>query len=85
MPLDIEITYDDGSKSLVYIPLSIMRGEKNINNYDDFTVKKDWEWVNTEYNLELKYSDKKIIQVQIDPSTKLADIDKSNNYLEIEN
>ena len=85
MPLDIEITYEDGSKSLVYIPLSIMRGEKDITNYDDFTIKKDWEWVNTEYDLELNYSDKKIIKVQIDPSTKLADIDKSNNILKIEN
>ena len=36
MPLDIEITYDDGSKSLAYIPLSIMRGEKDITNYNDF-------------------------------------------------
>ena len=59
MPIEIEILYEDFSTINYYIPLSIMRGEKdNIN--DDHILLKDWEWVNETYQIDLDNSDKKI-------------------------
>ena len=83
MPIEIEILYEDFSTINYYIPLSIMRGEKdNIN--DDHILLKDWEWVNETYQIDLDNSDKKIKKIEINPSGKMADVDKKNNIIEFE-
>ena len=83
MPIEIEILYEDFSTINYYIPLSIMRGEKdNIN--DDHILLKDWEWVNETYQIDLDNSDKKIKKIEINPSGKMADVDKENNIIEFE-
>src|SRR5690606_22210681 len=46
MPIDLDITYRDGSVEVVNIPLRIMRGEKTAENDSKFTVKDDWQWTN---------------------------------------
>ena len=45
MPLDILVTYDDGREAYFYIPLSIMRGQKEKPNESGaWAVQKDWAW-----------------------------------------
>jgi hypothetical protein len=39
----------------------------------------DWHWVNPAYSFKLPVSMDQIVRVEIDPSQRLADIDKSNN------
>ena len=81
MPIEIEILYEDFSTINYYIPLSIMRGEKdNIN--DDHILLKDWEWVNNTYEINFNNKNKKIKKIEINPSGKMADIDQSNNKLD---
>ncbi|GAA4268814.1 M1 family metallopeptidase [Hyunsoonleella aestuarii] len=72
MPLDIRVTYVDGSIEDFYIPLQMMRGEKPTNA----TLKPDWAWAYPNYTLE---TNKSIGSVQIDPSGLMADIDLENN------
>ena len=60
IPIDIEITYYDNSKKLIYIPLSIMRGEKNFENYNLVDILPDWEWVNESYRLDIDITNKNI-------------------------
>ena len=79
MPIDIEITYNDNSKKLIYIPLSIMRGEKNFANYNFVDILPDWEWVNESYRLDIDITNKNIKSIIIDPSEKLADMNTENN------
>ena len=79
MPIDIEITYYDNSKKLIYIPLSIMRGEKNFENYNLVDILPDWEWVNESYRLDIDITNKNIKSIIIDPSEKLADVNPENN------
>ncbi|MGB1971361.1 MAG: M1 family metallopeptidase, partial [Flavobacteriaceae bacterium] len=82
MPLEILVQYKDGGSELHYIPLSLMRGEKE-NPYDiEWTVHPDWTWANPKYTLSLDRPKDEIEFVIIDPSNLMADIDKSNNYLE---
>ncbi|GAA4846764.1 M1 family metallopeptidase [Algivirga pacifica] len=78
MPLDLQVTYTDGSKELFYIPLSIMRGEKAAENSQKRTVLNDWPWTHPTYTLEVT-NGKQVEQVVIDPSGRMADIDQSNN------
>ena len=80
MPIELEVLYDDLSFENYYIPLSIMRGEKE----NKFIQLDDWEWVNKSYQIDLNISDKKIKKIEINPSGKMADIDKSNNVINFE-
>ena len=80
MPIEIEVLYEDLSTDLYYIPLSIMRGEKD-NSNNKFIFLEDWEWVNESYQIDLDDSDKKIKKIEINPSGKLADVDKTNNII----
>ena len=79
MPIEIEIQYDDFSTTNYYIPLSIMRGEKDLG--DNVVLLKDWEWVNEYYEFDIDLSEKKITKIEINPSGKMADVDKKNNII----
>ena len=72
MPLDVSITYSDGTTEDVYIPLQMMRGEKPTSA----TIKPDWAWAYPTYTLELS---KPVASVHIDPKEMMADVDKTNN------
>ena len=80
MPIEIEVLYEDLSTDIYYIPLSIMRGEKD-NSNGKLILLEDWEWVNESYQIDLDDSDKKIKKIEINPSGKLADVDKTNNII----
>jgi len=80
MPLDILITQKDGSKSFYYIPLRIMRGEKEKPEEISFwSVQKDWAWAFPTYEFTINIPIEKIKTIEIDPSFRMADIDRSNN------
>lgn len=82
MPLDVEVVYMDNTKQMFHIPLDIMRGEKAANGYKGkWTVLEDWAWVKETYLLEIPGDAKNIKSVVIDPSNRLADIDRSNNAI----
>ena len=77
MPLDITVTYADGSTQDYYIPLQMMRGEKPTSA----TIIADWAWANPNYTFEVS---KQIKSVEIDPHKWMADVNSENNKLEIE-
>ncbi|MEZ5059794.1 MAG: M1 family aminopeptidase [Saprospiraceae bacterium] len=80
MPLDVEVTYADGSKEMFNIPLVIMRGNKPQESLKvKYTVAEDWAWVNQNYELRTNGT---VSKVEIDPSGSLADMDLSNNTWE---
>lgn len=72
MPLDVTVTYTDGSTENFYIPLQMMRGEKPTSA----TVIKDWAWAYPTYTFE---ASKNVASVEIDPSQMMADINRTNN------
>ena len=80
MPLEVLVQLKSGMSELHYIPISLMRGEKE-NPYDmAWTQHPDWAWANPNYTLSLKHQKEAIEAIIIDPSNLMADIDKSNNY-----
>ena len=76
MPIDVTVTYDDGSTEEFNIPLRMMRGNKPTNA----TVIADWTWAHPTYTFK---ASKKVKKVVIDSSKLMADVDRKNNVLEI--
>jgi hypothetical protein len=84
MPIEVTIKYSDNTQDLYYIPLSIMRGTKSFDSKINVHVLSDWNWVNPKYSFKVDTKKRKIYSIEIDPSMKMADVDRSNNYLLIE-
>ncbi|WP_224995369.1 M1 family metallopeptidase [Cesiribacter sp. SM1] len=79
MPVDLVVTYADGSKELFYIPLRMMWGEKQEDLGMPRTLAADWPWVYQDYEFAISRPLAEIKQVEIDPSGRLADTDRTNN------
>ncbi|QYA24865.1 M1 family metallopeptidase [Gramella sp. MT6] len=79
MPVDVNVTYTDGSKETFYIPLQMMRWEKPAVEGQNRNVEKDWAWAFPGYQLEIPVAKDKISVIEIDESQMMADIDRSNN------
>ena len=83
MPVDVVITYKDGTKELVYLPLEIMRGEKKAElNAPSIVLSQDWPWTHPLYTISLKRALNTIKSVEIDPSKRMADVQLENNKVE---
>ena len=83
MPIDLEVTYKDGTKEQFYIPLQMMRGEKPISFKGlKRTQVKDWAWAYPTYTLEIDNS-KEIATIEIDASKTMADVNRENNTLKV--
>lgn len=77
MPIDLSVTYTDGSKEEFYIPLQMMRGEKPTSA----TVIKDWAWAMPTYTFN---TNKSVKSVEIDASQMMADVKRENNSITVE-
>ena len=84
MPIDLQITFKDGTKELHYIPMSLMYGEKPVEDAAiSRKIYEPWKWTHSTYIIE---TDKRLIDfsvVEIDPSLRLADIERKSNKLEL--
>ncbi|MEK9612642.1 MAG: M1 family metallopeptidase [Flavobacteriaceae bacterium] len=80
MPQEIFIQYKDGTSSLHYIPISLMRGEKENSYGMEWQVHPDWTWANPKYTLSIEKNKETIESIIIDPSGLMADVNKSNNF-----
>jgi hypothetical protein len=74
MPIDLMVTYEDGSSEWFNIPLQMMYGHKPT----EAKVLDNWSWVNPFYTLKTQ---KKVSHAQIDPKNLMADVDRVNNLM----
>ena len=80
MPIDLVVEKKDGSRVLYNIPLGIMRGRKEAEPGDmQWHEAKAWAWTNPTYSLTLPFSLKEVVSISIDPSERMADIQRENN------
>jgi len=79
MPLDVVVSYKDGTQENFYIPLEIMRGEKTEKLYSKTAQMADWGWTYPEYSFTIDRNIADIQAIVIDPSQRMADIDVDNN------
>lgn len=80
MPVEVNVTYEDGTSELIYIPLQMMRWEKPASeDTTNRTVKDDWAWAYPTYSFSLEKPKDQISYIEIDPSNLMADINRDNN------
>ncbi|MCE2973387.1 MAG: M1 family metallopeptidase, partial [Sediminibacterium sp.] len=81
MPVDVLVTYKDGTQELHTIPLNLMYGTKPQDGNIPMVQHEAWRWTHPEYAMEITRSLKDIKSIEIDPSGRLADVNKVNNKL----
>ena len=81
MPIEIVVSFEDGSSDMYYIPNDLLYGYKSFN--DEVYLMQPWNWVSKEYEFEVVGS-KKITKVEIDPSKRIADVNQLDNSVEID-
>lgn len=84
MPIDLQLTFKDGSKEMHYIPMYLMFGNKPV---EDASVPRmeyePWKWTHRTYVIETTRKLNDIVVAEIDPSQRLADVERKNNRLEL--
>lgn len=80
MPIDLLISYTDGTQELFYIPLNETYGNKPV---EDKTLARtdltEWYWTSPTYTFRISKPLTEIALIEIDPKARMADIVKDNN------
>lgn len=85
MPIDLLVTYTDGSKELFYIPMNETLGNKPAEDQSMIRIELEtWPWVKPTYTFKINKSASEIELLEIDPSMRLADVERKNNRLNIQ-
>src|SRR5690606_24866909 len=80
MPIDLVLTTANGKKVMHYIPLSSMFGEKPQEDRSMQRITHTWwDWTHPTYEVELNVPLSEVSNLEIDPSYRMADIDRGNN------
>ncbi len=83
MPIDLQLNFKDGSKELHYVPMYLMFSEKPVENKEISRKTYDaWKWTHATYVIETNKKLLDLVSAEIDPSQRMADINRKNNKLE---
>ena len=85
MPIEVVVTYKDGSSELHYIPLDLMLAGKEQEGSMKQINHPEWKWTHPTYTFESTQPIGAIKSIEIDPSQRMPDINRSNNKIEIPN
>ena len=80
MPIEVVVSFEDGSSEMYYIPNDLLHGYKTFEN--EVYLMEPWNWASTEYEFEVQ-GNKKVSKVEIDPSKRIADVNQMDNSVEI--
>lgn len=84
MPLDVVVTYQDGSQEMLYFPLVIQRGSKpEEEGMPKRVLTQKWPWTNKTLDVILDRPIDQIKSIEIDPSLRMADVNRENNRYEM--
>ncbi len=84
MPVEVYVTYKDGSSETHYIPLDLMLSGKKAEAANWIT-HKEWQWTAPTYTFEVSKPISQLKSIEIDPSQRMPDVNRSNNKIEIPN
>ena len=84
-PLEVLVTYKDGTSELHYIPLDLMLASKAAEGQGTRIVHPECKWVQPTYTFETTKPLSALKSIEIDPSYRLPDVNRTNNKLEIPN
>ena len=79
MPLDVVVTYKDGSQELFYVPQTLLRWSKPNESGIKRTDLEGWDWAYPTYDFTINSQKSNIKSIAIDNSGLLADVNRENN------
>ncbi len=80
MPIEVVVSFEDGSSDMYYIPNDLLHGYKTFKN--EVYLMEPWNWASTEYEFTVQ-GNKRVTKVEIDPSKRIADVNQMDNSVEI--
>jgi hypothetical protein len=80
MPQDIEVTFTDGEKVKMHIPLVMMRGHRELASNEKLAA--DWPWTSPTYDIIIPSMGKRIAKIELDPMFLQADVNRDNNIID---
>jgi aminopeptidase N len=84
MPIDVVITFRDGTKELHYVPMYLMFGTKPVEDPSITRKVYDaWKWTHPTFQISTNRKLQDIKSVEIDPSGRMADVNPRDNKLEL--
>jgi hypothetical protein len=84
MPIDLMLTFKDGSRHLAYIPQYLQFGNKPAEDSAIVrSIHEPWRWTHPNHVVDVPGSLINLKTVEIDPSLRMADVDRRNNKLEL--
>jgi len=84
MPIDLKISFKDGTSEWHYIPMYLMFGQKPPEARQTSRISYEpWKWTHPLYTIQTKRKLTDILTVEIDPSQQMADVERKNNKLEL--
>ena len=84
MPVEVYVTYKDGSSETHYLPLDLMLSGKKAEAANWIT-HAEWKWTASTYSFELSKPISQLKSIEIDPSQRMPDVNRTNNKIEIPN
>lgn len=83
MPVDLQLTFKDGTAEMHYIPLDLMYGQKPAENDISRKTYPAWKWTSEVYTIESNRKLADISVAEIDPSLRMADVERQNNKIKL--
>jgi hypothetical protein len=84
MPVDLIVTLKNGSKEMYYIPINETLGNKPADTKTIQRIDLDaWPWVYPNYTVNLQHKVEEIASIEIDPSQRMADVERKNNVVDL--
>jgi hypothetical protein len=85
MPVELLVTYKNGTQERYYMPLRMMRGSKEFTDNIKTTQLADWPWTHPTNRISINAKLSDISKIELDPDQGMVDIDYSNNIWPKEN
>lgn len=79
MPVDLYVSYTDGTQEIYTIPLNMMHNTKKQEFSIPMKLLPYWKWTQKEYTFNLPFSMDKIKSMMIDATQRLGDVNYQNN------
>jgi aminopeptidase N len=84
MPIDVKLSFKDGTSEWHYIPMYLMFGQKAAEAGQAPRITYEpWKWTQPVYTIQTKRKLTDLITVEIDPSQRMADVERKNNKLDL--
>jgi hypothetical protein len=83
MPVEIALSFNDSSREMHYLPLNLMYGEKAREGTGEWITYPAQRWTHRTMVINSKRRLNELRMVEIDPSQRMADVDRRSNKLEV--